>query len=737
LEEAFLNNNIQPAFKNYIVEKGWKGFSEIQTLSFPVIYKGEDCIIEAPTSGGKTEAVLFPTLSRVAKNKESGIRILYLAPLKALLNNIDIRAKVYSELCGLHAFKWHGDVSQNKKTTEFNNPSQLLLTTPESLEAILLRKSNWAEIFKNLETIIIDETHNFASGDRGSHLLSLLERLEYSLEKLPQRIAVTATIGNPDEMLKWLAGKKRNPGKRVFAKSCKEKEKDFKIFFHDEKKDENAWEKLFHEMYGVLPNVKSLIFINSRSKSEIIAGKINEMNSESNTKNPIKIRTHHSSVSKFFREQAEFLISVKSESGLQAIINTSTLELGIDIGELDQVIQINSVTNSSSLLQRIGRTGRRENKPQIFKGFVSDKEDLLILIAVVNLAQRGISEKLFFTKKALHILAHQVICLSLQRHGVSSDLTWKILSNAYCFSEITRNDFDDLITFMVATKMLKYVGEELIIGENGEISFLGGNWRRLFAVFDSAPLYEVTNGKNQVGTLDSAFVESQKPPFVFMLGGMEWLAHEVKYVARQVVAQKTKSGIAPKWRTPGGTLVPLETAQEAAKILFSNEIPPYLDSTGRETLLSLKDEIKNVNWNPEEIIISKISSVEFNIYTFAGCKINRTLALILEIYEIGIGDSDYKLVNVKSFLEEQSLIGIQEDLCKNVCALLEKLKNFSESEILELHNRFESQMSEGAFSKFSKCLSTKLSQKVLSESSLDLKGVIELLNSSKVVVEQV
>ena len=275
MEESFLNNNIHPAFKNYLVEKGWKGFSEIQTLSFPVIYNGEDCIIEAQTSGGKTEAVLFPTLSRVAKNKETGIRILYLAPLKALLNNIDIRAKIYSELCGLHAFKWHGDVSQNKKINEFNNPSQLLLTTPESLEAILIRKSNWAEIFKNLETIIIDETHNFASGDRGSHLLSLLERLEYSLEKLPQRIAVTATIGNPDEMLKWLAGKKRKPGQRVFAKSIIEKEKDFKLYFHDENKDDNAWEKLFQELYDVLPNTKSLIFINSRSGSEIIAIKIN------------------------------------------------------------------------------------------------------------------------------------------------------------------------------------------------------------------------------------------------------------------------------------------------------------------------------------------------------------------------------------------------------------------------------------------------------------------------------
>lgn len=732
MESEIINEKIHPNLKKLVIENGWKEFSEIQIKSFPIIYNGEDCIIEAPTSGGKTEAVLFPTLSRAAKNKKEGINILYVAPLKALLNNIDKRAQKYAETCGLHAFKWHGDVAYNKKVNEFNCPSELLLTTPESLEAILLRKSNWNEVFKNLECIIIDETHNFASGDRGIHLLSVLERLEYQLENLPQRIAVTATIGNPDDMLTWLAGKKRNKGKRIYATAKLNKEKDFKVHFYDSDKDINADTKLLKEMYDFLPNRKSLIFINSRSGSEIIAGKIKTLNSEIGGRNAVEVRTHHSSVSKFFREQAEFLIAIKNESGLQAIINTSTLELGIDIGELDQVVQINSLSCSSSLLQRVGRTGRRENKPQILKAFVNQRTDFIILIAVINLTLRGISEKIYFYKKAFHILSHQLICLSLQMHGISSDLAWQILSNVYSFSNISREEFDEMISYMVKIQIMRFVDSELVISELGEKKFLGANWRNLFAVFNSAPLYEVTNGKNQVGTLDANFVEGQKTPFLFMLGGMEWIANEVKYKTRQVVAKKTGSGKAPKWKTASGTEIPFETAQEIGRILFNSESPIFLDLLGLETLKSLRDEIKNVCWKSGQIIISKNSEEDYDIYTFAGCKINRTLAIMLNIYGIGITSSDHISVNIKSNIVDFEInqpINI-DNLGENIEKFFEQVNDLSSQEISELQNKFEENLKEVPFSKFSQCLSSSLNKKTLSEKVFDLDAVLGLVNNS-------
>src|SRR4030042_440123 len=308
LKQAEIVNLIHPGLQKLIQDKNWRnGLTDIQIAAIPTILNGEDCIIEAPTAGGKTEAVLFPTLTRAAQRTGDSVHVLYLAPLKALLNDIESRAEEYAEACGLHTFKWHGDVSQKEKIDEFSNPPQVLLTTPESLEAILLRKAGWHLFFNDLQTIIIDEAHNFASGDRGCHLISLLERLESKLEKLPQRIAITATIGNPEEMLKWLAGTHHKIGKHIFVRSSFNKEKDYQIQFFFDKYDidgeeiPSSYERLL-ALYNFLPSKKSIIFGGSRSNCESIASSINKLNSVNRRTIPIKVRTHHSSVRKYYRE---------------------------------------------------------------------------------------------------------------------------------------------------------------------------------------------------------------------------------------------------------------------------------------------------------------------------------------------------------------------------------------------------------------------------------------------------
>ncbi|MGD8778135.1 MAG: DEAD/DEAH box helicase [Ignavibacteria bacterium] len=340
-------NSLHPKLQEYTFDN-WDGLSDIQKAAIPLILSGTDCVIEAPTAGGKTEAVFFPVLTRSSKEKKPSVQILYLAPLRALLNDIELRAEKYAEKCGLHCFKWHGDVGQNYKIKEFNNPSQLLLTTPESLEAIMLRKAGWNKFFADLEVIIIDEAHNFAASDRGCHLIALLERLEQAVNKKPQRIAISATIGNPEDMLYWLAGKEREKGKNVKVVAKVEKQKVYKILFFNEdndaydKPESSALYRYFNELYyNLLPNKKSIVFGGSRSYTESLATAINQMNKRTGTKKTVGVRTHHSAVSKYYREEAERLIKVKAslETGIDAIISTSTLELGIDVGELDQIIQ--------------------------------------------------------------------------------------------------------------------------------------------------------------------------------------------------------------------------------------------------------------------------------------------------------------------------------------------------------------------------------------------------------------
>lgn len=718
-------DSIHASLQKFVYEN-WHELSDIQRAAIPVILSGTDCIIEAPTAGGKTEAVFFPVLTRSSKDKKSSVQVLYLAPLRALLNDIELRAEKYAEMCGLHCFKWHGDVGQNEKIDEFRNPSQLLLTTPESLEAIMLRKAGWNKFFADLEVIIIDEAHNFASGDRGSHLISLLERLEKTIDRRPQRIAITATIGNPDVMLLWLAGRERETGKRVKVNTKVEKEKDFEILFFNEENDSvdnpnsSALYRYFIKLYNLLPNKKSIVFGGSRTYTETLANAINQMNKKTRTRNPIKVRTHHSAVSKFYREEAENLIKMKDSfgSGLEAIISTSTLELGIDVGELDQVIQVGSLSSSSAFLQRVGRTGRRPNKPQFFRGLCLLDDDLLLLTAVVNLGLKGISNNINFPTKAYHILAHQLICLSLQNNGITASSAWSILSAIYCYSNITVQKFNTMINFMLEQKYLRKVDELLVVGEECEKVFLGANWKKLFAVFDSSPMYDVWEEKKHIGTLDSAFVEALEIPFLFVLGGIEWEATKIKHESREIFAKKTSVGDAPKWIVFGGQEVPYETAKEAGRILFANDKINFLDSEAQECLNTTRKKLRYVNWSPELLSIILLNEDKAEIWTFAGDRINRTLARLLTLSGIGHASSSYQRVEIKrKRKDDANLYGLISEFLNKFKLNDKETFDYYESVLLQEIKSFK-------VSKFTKLLPDSLWHEAVAEQIFDLQGSI-------------
>lgn len=724
--------HLHPGLQELVKENGWKGLSKIQAEAFPVVFAGHDCIIEAPTAGGKTEAVLFPVLTRASRNKRNSVQVLYLAPLRALLNNIENRAIKYAQVCGLHAFKWHGDVGQKEKIYEFNNPPQLLLTTPESLEAILLvRKSGWTNFFSDLEVVIIDEAHNFASGDRGGHIISLLERLKNVLKIDFQKIALTATIGNPGEMLKWLAGPNKEPGKRIYVTSKTPKEKDFLVQFfdksldnHKERYDEKSQFRKINAIYEILPNKKSIIFESSRAGTEAMAAAIQKMNQGKGIKNPVRVRTHHSSVSKYYREEAENLIKVASETGLQALISTATLELGIDIGKLQQVIQVGGLSSPAAFLQRVGRTGRREGQPQFFRGICISREDLVLLTATINLGRRGISESIRFPKKAYHLLVHQLICLSLQNNGIRMEKAWDILSQVQCFSDISLKKFKYLVDSMVQKKYLRDVDGELVIGEAGEKNFLSSNWRPLFAVFDSAPMYEVMEGKKQVGTLDSAFVESIPVPFLFVLGGIEWEAERIDTKNKQVIVRRTKIGDAPSWSVFRMSDVPIETAKEAGSILFASDYPDFLDDEAKSGIDAVRNKCSGIGWKNGKWVITASASGKAEIWTFCGDRINRTLALLIKQEGIGKAASNYKRVEIKSGIIDR------DELLTKISDLLMNFKNTNAVQLGNLEEKLSRLLRPIVFSKFAKCLPESLWLETMAEKSLDIQGLLNEIKNS-------
>lgn len=695
----------------------------MQKVALDPILSGADCVVEAPTAGGKTEAVLFPSLTRAAQNRVDAVQILYLAPLRALLNNLEMRGETYATCCGLHAFKWHGDVSQTKKVAQLKEPPQLLLTTPESVEAILLRKAGWRRFFEGLETVIIDEAHNFAGSDRGGHLLALLERLEEGTGHSPQRIALSATVGNPEAMCQWLTGS-RAPAQRIHVADGEANETDYRIHHFDDSDEtedtpypERAVFRLLETIKQELAGNRGIVFVRSRSKAEDIAKALQQF-----TNNGLNLRTHHSAVSKFFREEAEQLIQLAGEQGIEAIISTSTLELGIDIGELDRVLQMDALASPSAFLQRVGRTGRRPGKPRHFRGLTRDPEDLLVLAATVSLGEEHRSNSLRLPTKAFHLLAHQLLCMALQEHGVTPGQAWRTLSRAYAFSAITEEQYLELIEHMRKEAYLRQADGVLVPGEAAERRYLTGGWRQLFAVFNTAPLYEVFEARNQVGTLDIGFVEGLEAPFHFTLAGRLWKAEKIETEAKRIHAKRAEQGVAPKWSSFGGPDVPYETAQRVGELLHGHKpLPEALDDLATATLKALQTpEGSAGNWNPRGVDLLASSGGKVIIRTYAGDAINRTLARLLE--SRGMGTSgNYAEVTVED-------PGTQEpneaDSC--VSKALQELASGTDGH-RDSEEALIAKQKAWRFSPFAPMLPDKHTKAAIVDDTLDAEGLEEVL----------
>lgn len=712
---------LNPGLQRWIKEQGWGGLRPIQEAALDPVLNGESCVIEAPTAGGKTEAVLFPTLTRAALEPQDSVQVLYIAPLRALLNNLEMRGEDYARCCGLHAFKWHGDVSQDRKVESLRAPPNLLLTTPESIEAILLRKPAWRKFFRALDTVVIDEAHNFAGGDRGGHLLSLLARLEAGIGRPLQRIAVSATIGNPDAMCQWLSGV-HQPARRIQVSGNAGQRNDFLVHHFDDRGEteatptaERAYMRLLSTLTTELKGKRSITFVRSRSRAEDIAKALQQF-----THDRIRVRTHHSNVSKFFREEAESLIQQAGEQGIEAIISTSTLELGIDIGELDRIVQMSGLSSPSAFLQRVGRTGRRPGKPRHFRGLTQDEDDLLLLTATVTLGIEHRSESLRLRQRAFHLLAHQILCLSLQNHGIAADEDWSLLAGTYAFSKIEKAEYDRLLRHMLAEDFLREADGVLVIGEAAEKRYLSGNWRKLFAVFSTAPLYDVMEGRTQVGTLDSSFVEGLELPFYFTLAGKLWKALSVDFDGHLLKAARASEGIVPKWQSFGGPDVPLETAQRVGELVNGYcPLPGFLDEAAQSVMAAQCQEIPGKGgWSPQSIQVRRTDSGKVVIVTYAGDTLNRTLAKLLEARGRKVV-GNYAEVVVS---EKAAEAGEPE---RQVWATLERLgtegskQGFAEA----LHGAQKA----WPFSPFQPMLPDDLTRAALVDETTDLSGLCEFL----------
>jgi len=265
----------------------------------------------------------------------------------------------------------------------------------------------------------------------------------------------------------------------------------------------------------------------------------------------------------------------------------------------------------------------------------------------------------------------------------------------------------------------------LAVGEETEKYFLGANWRKLFAVFDTGPLYEVYNEKKHVGSLDSAFVESLDIPFLFVLGGLEWEAYKVQIDSHKVFARKTKAGNAPRWQTFHGFDVPYEVANEVGRILFAKTEPSFLDKNAIDSFKSSQIQVKNLKWDCSKWVV-ELEDFEMKLWTFAGDKINRTLASLVNSFNLGKSSSNYKFITIKSKKSTKKLNG--EDILK----FLSDIKNININDSYEFQNRIKEDLRLVHFSKFTRCLPDSLIAEAMLERSFDFNNLISELQKIKI-----
>ena len=389
---------LHPALQHHIVNSlGWRSLRSLQDQTIEPILAGEHVLAMAPTAGGKTEAAIFPILSKMLTEDSRGLTVIYLCPLRALLNNLHLRLGSYADLVGRRVGLWHGDVTQSQRKQLLADPPDILLTTPESLEAMLVSTGvDHHAWLAQLRTVVIDEAHAFAADDRGWHLLAVLARITRLAGHELQRIALSATIGNPDEVLDWLTTGCTAPARVINPPVTDAIQPDVTLDYVGSLDNAALVISRLHR------GAKRLAFVDSRARAEQLASALRQRD--------VTTFVSHGSLGLDERRQAE---QAFAEARDCVIVATSTLELGIDVGDLDHVIQIDAPPTVASMLQRLGRTGRRAGTSRNMTVLATSDDALLLAAAVLLRWSEGYVEPTVPPPLPLHLIGQQVLALTL------------------------------------------------------------------------------------------------------------------------------------------------------------------------------------------------------------------------------------------------------------------------------------------------------------------------------------
>ncbi|MEH1014263.1 DEAD/DEAH box helicase [Micromonospora sp. CPCC 206060] len=616
---------LHPVVLHHIVNSlQWPALRPLQEAAVEPLITGDDALLLAPTAGGKTEAALFPLLSRMSQENWHGTALLYVCPLRALLNNLLPRVEHYAGWLGRTAALWHGDVTSGRRRKILRERPDILLTTPESLESMLVStKVDHAEFFGQLRAIVVDEVHAFAGDDRGWHLLAVLERLSRIAGRPVQRIGLSATVGNPDDLLHWLQGSGRRrratvvapdlpaPTQPVTAGDTVPSPPPVEIELDYVGSVDNAAKVIATLHRGE----KRLVFCDSRALVEELGQKLRALQ--------VTTFLSHASLSADERRRAEEAFAQERDC---VIVSTSTLELGIDVGDLDRVIQIDAPGTVAAFLQRLGRTGRRPGSTRNCLFLALDGPGLVHAAGLLTLWGRGWVEPVVPPPQPRHIIAQQILALCLQQNRVGDHL-WQDWWNGLPPFDGTA---EVIVRHLVAHGYLDSDEGMLFVGPAAELRFGRRHFMDLTAVFTAPPQFTVLTGRTEIGRTDPALLtEKVAGPRLLLLAGRSWRVTYIDWNRRRCFVEPADSGGKALWMTgagPRGRSYQLVRAMR--EVLLGVDPPVRLTRRALTRLTDLRDDGSGVV-HPGGTVIVRDGEGDLRWWTWAGYRANATLTATL------------------------------------------------------------------------------------------------------------
>ena len=524
----------------------FKEFTEIQKLAIGPIERGENCVITAPTGSGKTEAAILPVLKRISEESDkNGVRAIYVTPLRALNRDLIKRLEWLGSELGISIAVRHGDTSQGERRKQMLNPPQMLITTPETIQNLLLSKKIRASL-ANLRVVIVDELHELYYNKRGAQLSTVMERLE-ELAKGYQRVGISATIGDIGEASRFLFNERPH---RLIASALKKQteitiempvrpERDDKEFRLSFGLDLQAYARIIRVSQLIRDSRAAIVFANTRQAVESLGSKLIHLGK---TGGFGKVGIHHSSID---REERITIENEFKNGEIKAIIATSSLELGIDIGAVDLVVQYGSPRQVTRLIQRVGRGGHREIAKSIGRVIVHNELDCLESIAISESALSLKLERHKAERNALDVLANQIAAIAMEYGKISSRQVLAMVRRSYIYSELGSDDFERVCSLLSDLRIIKYDKESISYGAKGRNYFINA----ISVIPDSSRFTVKEAMENRIiSTLDQEFVYNYVDQgSVFITKGLPWKVISIEEDTIFVEPSEDITAAVPDW----------------------------------------------------------------------------------------------------------------------------------------------------------------------------------------------